>query len=61
MAKEMALDVTAEGVETLEQFDFVRNAGCDFVQGYYIAKPLSEDALIEFVYDNVTTRMRAVG
>ena len=32
--------VTAEGIETPEQYDFIRQAGCDAGQGYLIARPM---------------------
>jgi EAL domain-containing protein (putative c-di-GMP-specific phosphodiesterase class I) len=38
------MDVTAEGVETLEQLNYVRDCGCDTVQGYYFARPMAFDA-----------------
>lgn len=41
MAHRMCLSVVAEGVETKEQVDCLQAAGCDCVQGYYFAKPLT--------------------
>jgi len=41
MAKSLKLEVTVEGVETKEQAEFLREQGCDWIQGYYYAKPLS--------------------
>ncbi|MDO4842923.1 MAG: EAL domain-containing protein, partial [Phoenicibacter congonensis] len=40
LAHWMKLKVVAEGVETKEQFDHMFEMGCDFVQGYYTAKPM---------------------
>ena len=40
LARWMNLSVVAEGVETKEQVERLREIGCDFVQGYYFAKPM---------------------
>jgi predicted signal transduction protein with EAL and GGDEF domain len=41
MGKEFNFDVIAEGVETKEQFELLKELGCDFFQGYLFAKPCS--------------------
>ena len=41
MAKELDLIVVTEGVETLEQVNFLTEIGCDIAQGYYFSKPVS--------------------
>jgi EAL domain-containing protein (putative c-di-GMP-specific phosphodiesterase class I) len=48
LAKTFHLHITAEGVETEEQVDFLRTAGCDEIQGYFYAKPLSGEKFLTF-------------
>ncbi|HYF84337.1 MAG TPA: EAL domain-containing protein [Clostridia bacterium] len=40
MGHNLKLKVTAEGVETEEQYEALRDKGCDIIQGYYFSKPL---------------------
>ena len=40
MAHGLRLEVIAEGVETAEQWEFLKSLDCDFVQGYYFGKPM---------------------
>ncbi|RKJ46864.1 EAL domain-containing protein [bacterium 1XD8-76] len=40
LAKDLELPVIAEGVEEKEQVDFLNSVGCEYVQGYYFAKPM---------------------
>ena len=40
MAHSLGLNVVAEGVETAAQMQFLRDHGCDEIQGYWLARPL---------------------
>lgn len=44
MSKRMGLKVLCEGVENVEQVDFLAHAGCDMIQGYYFSRPLDINA-----------------
>ena len=48
MGKSLRLKVIAEGVETAEQYDFLKSHGCDEYQGYYSSMALSANAFAEF-------------
>lgn len=45
MAHSLQLGVVAEGVETKEQMDFLKNEGCDQIQGYFYSPPIPIDEL----------------
>lgn len=45
MAHQLEMRVVAEGVETVQQRDWLSQAGCDELQGYLFARPMSAEAL----------------
>lgn len=49
MAHEIGIKTVAERVETEEQVSFLRQSGCDYIQGYYYSKPLPEEEFVEFL------------
>lgn len=56
LAEALNIKVIAEGVETENQYIALRNMGCHFVQGYYVAKPLRLEELIEYKKDEANKR-----
>ena len=49
LAKSVRLEVVAEGIETEAQREFLTQLGCEFLQGYLIAKPLPADEFRAFL------------
>ena len=49
MAKELNIKTVAEGVESKNQVEYLTNAGCDIIQGYYYSKPLSKKEFEEYI------------
>jgi diguanylate cyclase (GGDEF)-like protein len=45
LGHELGLKVLAEGVETIEQYDFLKSNHCDEIQGFYFSHPLREEEL----------------
>jgi diguanylate cyclase (GGDEF)-like protein/PAS domain S-box-containing protein len=61
----LGLVVVAEGVETAEQLEAVRDHGCDVAQGYFLCRPGPADAITEWLLGNAKGRpfrhLRLVG
>jgi EAL domain-containing protein (putative c-di-GMP-specific phosphodiesterase class I) len=52
LAKDLGLEVVAEGVEMLEQIDTLITLDCSLAQGYYFSRPLSPDAIAPLLQSN---------
>lgn len=59
MAKWLNLPVTAEGVEDREQVEFLRGVGCDYVQGFYFAKPMPVDDYVALIREKRAAALTA--
>jgi diguanylate cyclase (GGDEF)-like protein len=47
IAEYLNVDVVAEGVEEQYQVDFLKNCGCNIIQGYYFSRPLPEEDFVK--------------
>ena len=52
MVKMLNMEIVAEGAETPEQVERLREMGVDFVQGFYYSKPISRDDFLQLLIDN---------
>jgi len=62
MAEELGKKSIAEGVEEIEQVNFLQENGCDFIQGYYYSKALTHEEFMNFLekQDFHTQRRKAL-
>lgn len=56
MGKALSLTVVAEGVETVEQREFLANRNCDEMQGYLFSKPVGPENFAELLSSNARSR-----
>ncbi|MEO5332776.1 MAG: EAL domain-containing protein [Magnetococcus sp. YQC-5] len=52
LGKSLRLKVVAEGVETLDQLEFLRREGCDSFQGFFFSRPLSVEAFTQMLKED---------
>jgi EAL domain-containing protein (putative c-di-GMP-specific phosphodiesterase class I) len=55
LAHSLGLEVTGEGVESAEQLEFLRRMGCDFAQGYHLARPLPKEQVERLLVNRPTS------
>lgn len=60
MARSVGLQVVAEGVETAEQLNILRDIGCRYVQGYHLSRPVAQPEFPETAGE-IDRRLAGVG
>lgn len=53
MVKKMGLETVAEGVETVEQLEYLKSIGCDNIQGFLLGKPQPDEGIRELISEQV--------
>lgn len=61
MAKKLNIKVIAEGIETKEQRDILKNIGCDYGQGYYFSKPIVKSEFEALITENTSEKEMSFG
>ncbi|MGI6032397.1 MAG: EAL domain-containing protein [Coriobacteriales bacterium] len=49
MCHKLELKTVAEGVETKQQLDFLKECKCDYIQGYFFSRPMNEDSFLDYL------------
>lgn len=49
MSKKLGFETVAEGVETKEQLEYLKSVSCDYIQGYYLGKPMAAEEIEEML------------
>lgn len=58
IASDVGLDVIAEGVETAEDFEKLKELGCQYFQGYFFSKPVDEHLAIAWMENQLSCPIR---
>ncbi|MBB4952708.1 diguanylate cyclase (GGDEF)-like protein [Agrobacterium vitis] len=58
IGKSLGIDIIAEGVETMHHAEILRDLGCHILQGYALAKPMSDDALFALLASTKTETLK---
>jgi EAL domain-containing protein (putative c-di-GMP-specific phosphodiesterase class I) len=58
MAKKLGIVTVAEGLETEQDWDLLRELGCDLAQGYLIAKPIESSEFLTWARDRTGVELK---
>ena len=61
MAEHLDMQVIAEGVETAEQLDRLKELGCSYAQGFFFSRPLAAEQVEAYLHASKAERPRAAG
>ncbi|MBD1904672.1 bifunctional diguanylate cyclase/phosphodiesterase [Funiculus sociatus GB2-A5] len=59
LSKSLRLNITAEGIETQEQLDYLQKRGCEEGQGFYFSRPVPADAIAQMLKES-SQQMEAI-
>jgi len=60
MARSLGVRVVAEGIETAEQRDFLRQIGCNHGQGFYLSRPIAPEQIATLMLTQQSTADAAI-
>lgn len=60
LARNLGIKTIAEGVETEDHIDFLREIGCTAIQGHYLSKPMTAKVATDFLNTAMSDRMETV-
>lgn len=60
LANELRLQVIAEGAETEEQIELLREMGCEYAQGYYYGRPMPQEDFQDYLSKQTIIEAKAL-